>query len=131
MKLKDSDYKCNAYLCRGYQYEDNKTNVKFLRVNDTLAFHIDLVAGHRPGFANFSIVATKTNKVLKPLKTWEHWPDVTDGSTYEQKTNFNITIPPGLESACKKAGSCVMQWYWYATGNKQTYESCHDFVIVT
>jgi hypothetical protein len=130
VKVKDSNYKCNAFLCRGYQYEDNKSNVKSLRVNDSLAFHIDLVAGHRPGFANFSVVSTKTNQVLKRLKTWDHWPDVTDGSTYEQKTNFNITIPPGLESTCKKAGSCVMQWYWYAINNEQTYESCHDFIVV-
>jgi len=77
-----------------------------------------------------SVVNTATNTVVKALKTVAHWPDVTDGSTFDQKTNFNITIPTGLESACGKAGKCVLQWYWKATaGNGQTYESCHDFYV--
>lgn len=43
--------------------------------------------------------------------------------------DFNVTIPEGLETACGEAGNCVLQWYWYASGNKQTYESCLDFII--
>lgn len=51
MKKADDDYNCNAYLCRGYQYEDNTDNVKAVKAGDVLVFHVDLVAGHRPGYA--------------------------------------------------------------------------------
>lgn len=51
MKSVDSTYKCNAYLCRGYQYEDNTDNVHAVKAGDVLTFHIDLVAGHHPGYA--------------------------------------------------------------------------------
>ena len=51
MKYADADYKCNAYLCRGYQFEDNKKNVKELSAGDVIDFRIDLIAGHRPGYA--------------------------------------------------------------------------------
>lgn len=47
----DEDYNCNAYLCRGYQFEDNSDNVKVVKGGDVLDFHIDLVAGHHPGYA--------------------------------------------------------------------------------
>jgi hypothetical protein len=44
-----SALKCNAFLCRGYQYEDNTaTEYKPGQVVD---FHIDLIAGHHPGYA--------------------------------------------------------------------------------
>lgn len=47
----DDDYNCNAYLCRGYQFEDNSDNVKVVKGGDVLYFHIDLIAGHHPGYA--------------------------------------------------------------------------------
>lgn len=47
----DGDYNCNAFLCRGYQYEDNVENVKEVKAGDLLDFHIDLIAGHHPGYA--------------------------------------------------------------------------------
>ncbi|KAH8897690.1 hypothetical protein GQ53DRAFT_637985 [Thozetella sp. PMI_491] len=127
----DADYNCNAYLCRGYQYGDNKDNVIDVKAGDTLHFHINLVASHKPGYANMSVVDTAANTVITALKTWDHWPDVTDGSTFEEKTQFNITVPEGLESRCDQGGKCVMQWFWYAISNVQTYESCHDFYIVS
>jgi hypothetical protein len=43
--------------------------------------------------------------------------------------DYNVTIPDTLPSTCSKAGNCVIQWYWYASGNEQTYESCHDFYV--
>ena len=41
---------------------------------------------------------------------------------------FSVTIPEDLEG-CTTAGECTLQWFWYATENDQTYESCVDFVV--
>lgn len=46
-----TDYKCNAYVCRGYQYEDNVERLQTYKAGDVVPFHINLVAGHRPGWA--------------------------------------------------------------------------------
>jgi hypothetical protein len=43
--------------------------------------------------------------------------------------DFSVTIPEGLDEKCSTGGACAIQWYWYAEKNKQTYESCVDFVI--
>ena len=51
MKKVDADYNCNAYLCRGYQYEDNMGRVQAYSAGQTVPFFIDLVAAHRPGWA--------------------------------------------------------------------------------
>jgi hypothetical protein len=127
MKYADEDYNCNAYLCRGYQFEDNKGRVQALSAGDVIDFRIDLIAGHRPGYSNLTIVDTESNTVIgEPLKTWAEWPR--SGGPIED-TEFNATIPDGLESTCKTAGRCILQWYWYAISNVQTYESCVDFYI--
>lgn len=60
-------------------------------------------------------------------------------------TNFDVTIPTDLGALCTVAGDCVgvfhpqakinadkckvLQWFWFGTGAKQTYESCVDFVV--
>lgn len=59
----DADYNCNAYLCRGYQYEDNTDNVKETKAGDVLVFHIDLIAGHHPGYA---VISSSHPKVTGP-----------------------------------------------------------------
>ncbi|OJJ07509.1 hypothetical protein ASPVEDRAFT_88757 [Aspergillus versicolor CBS 583.65] len=125
----DEDYNCNAYLCRGYQFEDNEDNVKVVKGGDVLEFHINLVAGHHPGYANVSIVETATNEVVgQPLVTWANWPDHLSGPP-RNDTDYNVTIPNSLGAPCDVAGNCVIQWYWYASGNEQTYESCQDFYV--
>lgn len=47
----DADYNCNAFLCRGYQFEDNTDNVQVVKGGDVLYFHVNLIAGHHPGYA--------------------------------------------------------------------------------
>lgn len=47
----DADYNCNAYVCRGFQYEDNVDLLQTYQAGDVVDFHIDLIAGHRPGYA--------------------------------------------------------------------------------
>lgn len=46
-----TDYNCNAYLCRGYQFQDNAANVHVYAAGDVVTFHIDLTAAHKPGYA--------------------------------------------------------------------------------
>ncbi|KAI1172902.1 hypothetical protein F4777DRAFT_483784 [Nemania sp. FL0916] len=129
MKAADSNYKCNLYLCRGYQYEDNTDNVKAVKAGDVISFHIDLVAGHHPGYANVSIVDLAANKILgKELVSWSNWPDSTSGPP-RNDTDFKVTIPSTLGSACNAGGKCAIQWYWWSESNSQTYESCLDFYV--
>lgn len=45
------------------------------------------------------------------------------------KGDFSVTVPDGLPAECSEAGNCVIQWYWYATSNEQTYISCLDFEL--
>ncbi|KFH44916.1 hypothetical protein ACRE_042860 [Hapsidospora chrysogenum ATCC 11550] len=125
----DSDYNCNLFLCRGYQYDDNTSNTLALSAGDVVDIHIDIIAGHKPGYANISVVDTVANRLIgAPLKVWDDFlssdPDVPD-----DERDFSVTIPDGLPADCGQGGNCVLQWYWYATGNEQTYISCLDFTI--
>ncbi|KAL4930331.1 uncharacterized protein BDV17DRAFT_289940 [Aspergillus undulatus] len=125
----DADYNCNAYLCRGYQFEDNSDNVLVVTAGEVLYFHIDLIAGHHPGYANVSVVDTATNEIIgEPLRSWDDWPNHLSGPPRDD-IDYNVTIPDTLGSSCSEAGNCVIQWYWYASGNEQTYESCNDFYV--
>lgn len=51
MEEVDEDYNCNAFLCRGYQLEDNLDKVLTFAPGDELDIHIDIIAGHKPGYA--------------------------------------------------------------------------------
>ncbi|GAP82764.2 putative chitin binding protein [Rosellinia necatrix] len=125
MKAVDASYNCNAYLCRGYQYEDNVSKLKAVSAGDVLTFHIDLVAGHHPGYANVSVVNLASNTVIgAPLVSWADWPDSTSGPPRN-----DITIPNTLASACDEGGKCAIQWFWWSISNSQTYESCVDFYV--
>jgi hypothetical protein len=97
-----------------------------------------------------SVVDLGTNKAIgSPLISWDEWPvpDLSNsdsthycfltsqssvcGKLTRDIADFNVTIPDSLSSACDVGGKCVLQWYWYASGNKQTYESCLDFYVKT
>ncbi|EAQ92029.1 hypothetical protein CHGG_00264 [Chaetomium globosum CBS 148.51] len=130
VEVADADYNCNAYVCRGYQYKDNEASLHTFQAGDIVDFHIVLVAGHRPGYANVSVIDPVNNVVLgSPLKTWEEWP-INSTNPIQDDVDFNITIPERLASICTEGGKCAIQWYWYAIRGSQTYESCVDFVIV-
>ncbi|CAN8103235.1 unnamed protein product [Discula destructiva] len=125
-----TDYKCNAYLCRGYQYEDNKSNVIAYKAGALVTFHIDLVAAHKPGYSNVSVIQLATNTAIgAPVKSWDVWPDNVAGGGDD--VDFNITIPSTLGTACNVGGKCALQWFWYSKGNSQTYESCVDFYVTS
>ncbi|KAK8012033.1 cytochrome P450, partial [Apiospora arundinis] len=109
MKKADEDYNSNAYLCRSYQLEDNLESIQAVKAGDVLDFHIDLIAGHHPGYVNVSVVDLTTNQVIgEPLRHWADWPDSTSGPP-RNDINFNITIPDTLSSACDVPGKCAIQ----------------------
>ncbi|KAL4973395.1 chitin binding domain-containing protein [Aspergillus desertorum] len=126
-----SDYDadaCHIWLCKGYQFADNKDNVQSYTAGETVDFVIDIVAPHT-GVANVSVVDTASNSVIgSALKSWDVYASTATGVT-EDETNFSITIPDNLGSQCSEAGACVLQWYWYAESIDQTYESCVDFTV--
>ncbi|KAL4787439.1 hypothetical protein BJX76DRAFT_354152 [Aspergillus varians] len=127
-----SDYNeaaCHIWLCKGYQFADNKANVQSYTAGESVDFVIDIVAPHT-GVANVSVVDTSTNSVIgSPLKEWTSDYASTATGVTEDDTNFSVTIPEDLGSQCSEAGACVLQWYWYAESIDQTYESCVDFTV--
>ncbi|KAJ5126921.1 hypothetical protein N7448_007700 [Penicillium atrosanguineum] len=120
-----SDYnaeECDIWLCKGYKFADNKDNAR----PSTL-----LLPSTPPhtGVANVSVVDTASNTVIgDPLISWSVYASVSTGVA-ANNTDFSVTMPTDLGSKCSTAGSCVLQWYWYAESIDQTYESCVDFTV--
>lgn len=86
------------------------------------------------GPMNVSIVKTATNTVLgAPLLSFDVYADETLAQLPANNTAFSVTMPAGLGASgsgdCAVAGDCVLQWFWFGTNAKQTYESCVDFVM--
>ncbi|KAF5860810.1 hypothetical protein ETB97_001030 [Aspergillus alliaceus] len=127
-----SDYdaaKCNAWLCKGYKFEDNKDNVFQYTPGQTVKFHAEIRAPHT-GSANVSIVDTASNTVIgKPLKDFGDQYASNSSPIKDTDENFSITLPSDLGDKCSEAGACVLQWYWFAKDIDQTYESCIDFTM--
>ncbi|KAI0804149.1 hypothetical protein GGR55DRAFT_334860 [Xylaria sp. FL0064] len=124
---------CNLWLCRGVQFGDNAANVQAYAPGQTVEIKIALTIPHA-GSANVSVVDTKTNTIVgAPLLSWPSgYADERQfyGKTLPaNQTDFNVTIPTTLDGKCATAGECVIQWWWYGTGAKQTYESCIDFTV--
>lgn len=90
------------------------------------------------GPMNVSIVDTATNTVLSgPLISFDVYADESLAQLPANNTQFSVTMPTTLQAAaanttgaCTQAGECVLQWFWFGTNAKQTYESCIDFVMV-
>ncbi|KAJ5578440.1 chitin binding protein [Penicillium hispanicum] len=126
-----SDYnaaECDAWLCKGYKYADNKANVYSYKAGETVDFTVDIRAPHT-GIANVSVVDTASNTVIgEPLIYWSVYASVSTGVAAND-TKFSVTIPNDLGSQCSAGGDCVLQWYWYAQSIDQTYESCVDFTV--
>lgn len=152
-KLSSADSKfdpaaCDLYLCKGLQFADNSANVQTWKAGDVVPIKIWLRIPHE-GIANVSIVSTKQNKQVGDfLKLWTegYAPGKTESDVPLAQTDFNVTVPSGLETTCANAGDCVshylihredsllieiqvLQWWWLGTAAKQTYESCVDFKI--
>ncbi|CAJ2506382.1 Uu.00g005120.m01.CDS01 [Anthostomella pinea] len=124
---------CNLWLCRGVQFADNVAHVQKYTPGQSVNIQVALTIPH-VGSANVSVVDTRTNEIVgEPLLSWPSgYADEQAfyaGETPVNQTDFNVTIPTTLGSQCADAGACVLQWWWYGTGAKQTYESCVDFTV--
>ncbi|OAL51644.1 hypothetical protein IQ07DRAFT_386717 [Pyrenochaeta sp. DS3sAY3a] len=124
---------CNLWLCKGLQFADNPAaNIQTWQPGQVVDIKVWLRIPHE-GSANVSIVDTKTDKILgSMLKVWSkgYAPGRKETDAPLDQREFSVTIPEGLEEKCAVAGDCVLQWWWYGTGAKQTYESCVDFKIL-
>ncbi|KAK5651982.1 hypothetical protein OQA88_11525 [Cercophora sp. LCS_1] len=117
--------KCNLYLCKGFQFGDNKENVKAYKPGDVVDLEVWIRIAHR-GYANVSVVDTGSNKVIgEPLKVWGDGYAASTSPPSDQ-VKFSVKVPE-LGGKCTTAGECVIQWYWFGQG--QTYESCIDFTV--
>lgn len=83
------------------------------------------------GPMNVSIVDTATNTVVAgPLISFDVYADESLAALPANNTDFSVTMPSVAAGTCAVAGECVVQWFWFGTNAKQTYESCVDFVMV-
>jgi len=120
---------CNLWLCKGLQYADNTDNVLLLSPGEEVPIEVFIRIPHA-GTANVSIVDTKENVVLgNELLYWDSYADEKLPTLPANNSVFSVTIPRTLDGKCLSAGDCVIQWWWYGVGAKQTYESCLDFVL--
>ncbi|KAL4725877.1 hypothetical protein ACLX1H_006551 [Fusarium chlamydosporum] len=118
---------CNLWLCKGFQFDDNKDNVQSYKLGEKIPFEINIAAPHT-GYANVSVVKTSTDTMIgEPLIEFENY--AANSGTAANNTAFSVTLPSSLGGDCTKAGDCVLQWFWDAPDIDQTYESCVDFVV--
>ncbi|KAH8880825.1 hypothetical protein GQ53DRAFT_522335 [Thozetella sp. PMI_491] len=117
--------KCNLYLCKGFQFEDNKDQVQKYKPGDVIDMEVFIRIPHK-GYANVSVVDLAANKPIgEPLKTWaSNYAASLDNP--KDQTSFSVKVP-SLDGKCTTPGACAIQWYWFGQG--QTYESCIDFVV--
>ncbi|ORY67281.1 uncharacterized protein BCR38DRAFT_482904 [Pseudomassariella vexata] len=121
---------CQLDLCRGATFADNAAQVQTFTPGQVVAMTVDIPIPHE-GPMNVSIVDTKTNTVVGgPLIEFESYADEALAVLPANNTAFSVTMPTDLAAGtCAVAGDCVLQWFWFGTGAKQTYESCVDFVM--
>ncbi|RGP78222.1 hypothetical protein FLONG3_3638, partial [Fusarium longipes] len=123
--LKAAD--CNLWLCKGFQFDDNKDNVQSYSLGEKIDFEINIAAPHT-GYANVSVVKTSSDTIIgEPLIEFENY--AANAGLDSNNTAFSVTLPESLGGDCTKAGDCVLQWFWDAPDIDQTYESCVDFVV--
>lgn len=120
----------NAFLCRGAQFEDNANNVQQFKAGQVVQMKALIPIPHA-GPMNVSVVSTATNAVIAgPLISFDVYADESLAALPPNNTDFSVTMPNITAAACGQAGQCVLQWFWFGTNAKQTYESCVDFVMV-
>ncbi|KAI8998006.1 hypothetical protein BC832DRAFT_248874 [Gaertneriomyces semiglobifer] len=118
--------KCNLWLCKGYQFDDNTQNLQRYRAGETIDFKVDIRAPHT-GTANVSVVHTASNTLLsQPLIFFNDYAS-SSRPIPDSNKNFRVTMP-NLGNQCTQPGECTLQFYWDSRSDRQSYESCVDFV---
>lgn len=121
-------------LCRGAVFSDNQNQVQTYQPGQVINMTAQIPISHE-GPMNVSIVSTANNSILATganLIVFDSYADEKLAVLPANNTAFSVTIPVDLaEDACLVAGDCVLQWFWFGTIAKQTYESCVDFVVVS
>jgi hypothetical protein len=99
--------KCNLWLCKGFQFDDNKDNVKSYKAGDVIDMEVRIRIAHR-GYANVSVVDMGTNTVIgSPLKVWASDYAASTSPPVDQ-VKFSVKVPE-LAGKCTKAGECVSE----------------------
>ncbi|KAF1993510.1 hypothetical protein P154DRAFT_449981 [Amniculicola lignicola CBS 123094] len=119
---------CNIGLCKGAQFADNKALVQKYAPGQVVQMTAVLPIPHE-GPCNISVVNTKTNTIMETMLVFDSYADENLAVLPPNNTNFAVTMPTDLGTACSVAGACVMQWFWFGTAAQQTYENCVDFVM--
>lgn len=119
---------CSLFFCRGLQLADNLDLVQTFPAGTIVPMTINIRVRHI-GPANVSIVSTKTQALMGPaLFSWPVFADpAAAANPPANETSFSVTIPD-LGGQCAQLGACSLQWWWFGSQVKQTYESCIDFV---
>ena len=109
-------------LCRGAVFADNKNRVQTFRPGQVVPMTANISIPHE-GPANVSIVKTATNKIVGDmLLVFDSYADEKLKVLPPNNTQFSVTLPTNLGKQCSVAGECVLQWFWFGTAAKQTYE---------
>ncbi|TLS30637.1 hypothetical protein PpBr36_02503 [Pyricularia pennisetigena] len=121
--------KCRLELCKGIPFADAKSgDVQKFSAGQTVPIKVQIGAPHT-GIANVSVVDTSTNSIIgQPLIEFQNYASTKSGVA-KNNTDFSVTMPDTLPSACGTAGACVLQWWWDSDEAKQTYMSCIDFTF--
>ncbi|KAI0125213.1 hypothetical protein BJ170DRAFT_636870 [Xylariales sp. AK1849] len=120
---------CQLDLCRGATFADNADLVQTFTPGQVVQMEAIIPIPHE-GPMNVSVVDTATNTVIgDPLIEFASYADESLAVLPANNTNFSVTIPELAAGQCTQAGACVLQWFWFGTAAKQTYESCVDFVM--
>jgi hypothetical protein len=98
---------CNVFMCKGLQFADNAANVQTFQPGQVVNMLASIPIPHE-GPMNVSVIDTQTNTAIgDPLITFDSYADENLAQLPANNTNFNVTIPTTLRSACSVAGTCV------------------------
>ena len=109
--LTDSTYNakaCNLWLCKGLQYEGDRSLVQKYKPGQKVPVHVYLRIPHA-GTANVSIVETSTNTILgEQLLYWDNYANQSLPAIPANNSDFSVTIPGNIgRGKCASPGDCV------------------------
>jgi hypothetical protein len=98
---------CNVFMCKGLQFADNTANIQTFQPGQVVNMLASIPIPHE-GPMNVSVINTQANTVIgEPLISFDSYADESLAVLPANNTNFNVTIPTTLGSACSVAGTCV------------------------